>query len=661
MRLDLTGIGLSACLTDCVHGASRMRERIAWSAFAIVTMAVLHGCATAPIISTITFQVTDAEGLRIAPNALVVPGTSLSLSDVVAVTENGQNVPLMLDEDYRVEVLGGTWNAATGQIHLIASRQAVPVTGYQVSIVHSDGTRHRQQFQPDFARIFGPEPGDIQSFDISLEWDDHDQAFPMREGTALIPDDTYSLRASAMDRQGRTFATGNPDFPIPLERLRIVTAGLDPLADGQLRFRAGRPGDSGEAGYRIDVRYGEMDGGPAGSLSFAYDIAIEAGPDPTDVNEFELVGDLARTESIVPGTVLGLQAGVTDFRGRTWVWGAEPGSLSPSRQEYPLPTSRLTVVAEYAMFDPTSGEIRFEGDGKTMLGDIFSVTVRYANVPSLEIRREYDPDFLGFVPLMQSDTLIFEGEAGDDGDDEDDGDPGPHGTANSRELGSGGDGQPGDDGLPGLNGLRGDNGPDITIVAQEVYPWDAAPRLVLFEIWEPGTQPQYYVRSLDGPPVTIESRGGAGGRGGNGGNGGSGGNGGDGYNGGDGGLGGDAGQGGYGGLGGDGGDVVLITVSDDLRPAFVLNSLGGAGGEGGLAGSRGEGGAPGAAWPEDEMSSSRQSLPEVGSEGGRGSRAQNGQQGQDGRRGSIERIVDADQAIQLMTRTPEEIRSTLLD
>ena len=81
------------------------------------------------------FDIADVEGARLAPNALVLSGASLSLGNVVAVMDDGTRVPLVASEDYRVEIAGGTWNASTAQILLSANRQAIPVTGYEVAII----------------------------------------------------------------------------------------------------------------------------------------------------------------------------------------------------------------------------------------------------------------------------------------------------------------------------------------------------------------------------------------------------------------------------------------------------------------------------------------------------------------------------------------------
>ena len=118
----------------------------------------------------------------------------------------------------------------------------------------------------------------------------------------------------------------------------------------------------------------------------------------------------------------------------------------------------------------------------------------------------------------------------------------------------------------------------MRIVAREVRTVDALHSLVLFEIRQPGTSPSYYVREMDGNPVTITSRGGRGGHGGEGGSGGEGGDGGDAYFSGHGGDGGDAGAGGDGGEGGNGGGITLYLSSYDLEQAFILDSIGGLGG-----------------------------------------------------------------------------------
>ena len=253
--------------------------------------------------------------------------------------------------------------------------------------------------------------------------------------------------------------------------------------------------------------------------------------------------------------------------------------------------------------------------------------------PRLTLDRVYEPDFLSIVPLMAEDDLGYSGTGGRAGRDGRDGQQGSRGNDSARVLGRAGDGRAGGHGTAGQNGARGSPGPNLRVIAREVRTIDARERLVLFEVRAPGVRPEYYIRSIDAPPVTIVSHGGPGGRGGGGGNGGQGGNGGDGYYSGDGGDGGNAGGGGDGGDGGNGGTINLILTTHELEKAFVLDSRGGAGGLGGEEGRAGQPGIPGSvdSWAADDEKQGRDlPPPEVGAYGNEGNIGYTGRAGHDG-------------------------------
>ena len=189
---------------------------------------------------------------------------------------------------------------------------------------------------------------------------------------------------------------------------------------------------------------------------------------------------------------------------------------------------------------------------------------------------------------------------------------------------------------------------------------DATTRLVLFESRAPGTRPQYYIRPLQSAPVSIGTHGGAGGDGGPGGDGGQGGAGGQGYFSGSGGDGGNGGSGGDGGDGGDGGTLTLLLATRELEKAFILDSVGGRGGSGGVEGLSGEPGAAGPEWVSEEKISSKQTPPEMGAPGNRGNIGHPGRRGHDGLPGPVQIAVDESQAIEMVKRIPDEMKSVLL-
>ena len=260
------------------------------------------------------------------------------------------------------------------------------------------------------------------------------------------------------------------------------------------------------------------------TLSFKYDAAIPEGPGPETVAELGILGDLALDDPISPGAVKRLKIRVTDVFGRSWTLGLE-GRGSHLTDEYPLPPSRVEIQVENATYDARTSDVQFSSDARAMLGKEYSVTARYAGEAGLEVRKGYAPDFLSIVPLMEEDDLAYTGLPGRPGREGRDGQQGSRGNDSNRVLGRAGDGRPGGHGTSGQTGARGSPGSNLRIIAREVRTIDAQERLVLFEVRAPGMRPEYFVRSIDAPPVTIVTRGGTGGIGGNGGNGGNGGDG----------------------------------------------------------------------------------------------------------------------------------------
>ena len=435
--------------------------------------------------------------------------------------------------------------------------------------------------------------------------------------------------------------------------LTNVTADGD---DGSMLVAgSGSPGQA----YRIEVRYGG-DERHAITLDFPLDPAIAQGPQPQTVSRVEIVGDLNSGAPIRPGDEKPLQVQVTDIRGRTWLLNMEQRG-SHADNQYRLPPSRIQVLVVNGFYNPRTGQVRFDDDASNMLGMTYGVEVRYDSDPSLADTREYQPDFLAIVPLMETDELAYGGQDGREGRPGQSGQDGTRGNVTNREMGRGGDGRTGGNGTNGQGGSRGAPGPNLRVIAREVRTLDAATRLALFEVRVPGAPPEYYIRAMDDPPVTIVSRGGIGGNSGNGGNGGNGGDGGDAYFSGSGGDGGTAGSGGDGGDGGPGGNIMLILASFDLEGVFVLDSLGGAGGLGGAEGVAGQPGIPGSVdnWNTDDIPRN-QVIPEVGAYGNEGNIGHTGRDGFDGLAGTVEFVVEEEQAAALVRRTPQDMQSVIL-
>lgn len=623
---------------------------------ALCVIGLVFGCA-APQIIDLEFSVIDPEQQAVQENALIRPGSSLTLSSILATTSDGNRSTLAEDGSYVVTVSGGTYNAGTREVHFSEDPADIPPQGYEVAIAHADGARTLMRFRPDLAVVYGPEPADVVTFEVRLEWSQDGQRYSIAEGTPLIPGETYSLHAVAEDSLGRTFETGNAGAPIPAERLATTLTNLTAGGDDGSTLVADSS-SSGQA-YRIEVRYGGEQAHRR-VLTFPVDTDIAQGPGAEFVFSVSIVGELDSSAPIRPGDERPLQVQVTDILGRTWLLNMQ-GRGSHADNRFRLPGSRLQVLVVNGFYNPRTGRVRFDDDASGMLGNTYGVEVRYDADPLLADARVYEPDFLAIVPLMETDELVYAGQDGREGRSGQSGQDGTRGNVTNREMGRGGDGRSGGNGTNGQTGARGAPGPNLRVVAREVRTLDAATRLALFEVRVPGSPPEYYIRTMDDPPVAIVSRGGSGGDGGDGGNGGSGGDGGDAYFSGSGGDGGNAGGGGDGGDGGNGGNIMLILASFDLEGVFVLDSLGGAGGLGGAEGVAGQPGIPGSVdnWNAEDIPRN-QVIPEVGGYGNEGNIGHTGRDGFDGQAGAVEFVVDEEQAAALVRRTPVEMQSVIL-
>jgi len=622
-------------------------------ASAMTTLA-LFGCAT-PQIVNMEFSVFDPANEALRENALVRPGSSLGLGDIVVTRSDGSRSALTDDGSYVVAVSGGSYDADSQEVRFSKDLAAIPPEGYEVTIQHVEGTRAVMRFRPDLASILGPEPEDVVSFNVRLEWIQGTNSHPIAEGTPLIPGESYRLRAVVRDTGGRSYETGNDNNPVPAARLATTLTNLT-NQNGKLLADSGPSGDM----YLVQVAYGSNQA-QARTLRFPVDPDIPRGPPPELVTRVEIVGELgAASGPIQPGDEKLLKVQVTDIRGRTWMLNMNR-SGSHADDRYRLPASRLLVLVENGSYNRHTGTVRFDDNAKDLVGENYRVEVMYDSNPSLADGREYQPDFLAIIPFMETDEIVFSGQDGHAGRPGQNGQAGAHGNGTSRELGRGGDGRSGGNGTNGQTGGRGAPGPTMRVVAREVRPVDASAKLALIEVRTPGRAAEYYVRAMDDPPVTIISRGGDGGDGGDGGNGGLGGNGGSAYFSGSGGDGGTAGSGGDGGDGGDGGNIVLVLSSYDLESVFVLDSLGGSGGKGGVEGIAGQPGVPGStdSW-DNESTPSKQVLPEIGAHGNIGNIGHPGRIGFDGQPGTVDFVIDENQAAALVRRTPEDIQSVIL-
>ena len=621
------------------------------------------GCTTAPPpVTQLDFRVADSASPQVAlpDDASVLPGSKLKLDRFVVGNSEGEqtvldNVSGDAETGLRVAVTGGSFEGETGEVQLSDDPNAVPSDGYAMAVSTVDGSvRKVRRFKPDFARIHGPDAAEAVDFEVDLTWQRDGQSYRLAEGTPLIPGETYGLYAEVHDDLGRKFTSNSDSYPIPSTRLQTTSRGLSETDDG--RFTA----DPSAEGYAVTVQYaGSAD--LSETLEFEYEEAISRGPDPSSVARVAILGELAGEGPVGPGATKHLDVQVTDRAGRSWRLDLEhPGSHVD--QVYRLPPSRLSVSVENGTYDPGSRRVNFDENAKSMLGKTYGVQVVYDDSPITD-SREYPPDFMSIVPLMDTDELIFSGRPGQDGRDGRDGQTGTRGKDITRIMGRGGNGRSGGQGTSGQAGANGAPGPNIRVVAREVRTIDAAERLVLFEVRVPGKTPDVHVRHLDAGPVTIISSGGSGGGGGKGGRGGEGGAGGDGYFSGDGGDGGNAGGGGDGGDGGNGGRVDVILSAHELERAFILDSVGGSGGVGGEEGIAGQPGLPGVVKfvrDKDKEESDDVIPPQAGSYGNEGNIGHTGRAGHAGMPGDVEIVVQESQAAAMVRRAPEALRQVIL-
>ena len=620
------------------------------------------GCTTAPPpITDVDFRVvpSDGSGTPLEPDDLVLPGSSATLDTVLLTDSEGGRTIIEgpQTDSVVVSVAGGSFDTHTGVIRFGDDPTQVPDDGYAVTVAHVDGSvRTTRRFKADFARLLGPEPEHTTNFVVELTWEADGQSYRLPEGTVLIPGETYGLYAEAQDSLGRKFTSTSSQHPIPMERLQSASRSFTPVEDG--RFRANLNADTG--GYALTVRYGG-DAELSKTLEFGYDKAILEGPVPGNISGLSITGELATESPIGPGETKSLDVAVTDISGRTWRLAVE-GSGSHIEQTYRLPASRLNVSVENGTYDPRTHRVHFDENAKSMLGKNYGVRVDYVADPSVTNRKTYAPDFLSIVPLMTTDTLVFGGRSGEGGRDGRNGQDGTRGNSVTRIMGRGGHGRSGGHGTAGQAGANGAPGPNVRVVAREVRTIDASQRLVLLEVRVPGKPTDIYIRPLEGPPVSIVSRGGNGGNGGTGGQGGDGGNGGDGYFSGNGGDGGNAGDGGDGGDGGNGGRVDVIISAHELERVFVLDSIGGDGGTGGQEGVAGQPGLPGKVkYAADEDKDLDDALPpEAGAYGNEGNIGHTGRTGHAGLPGNWEMVVQETPAAAMVRRAPEALRNVIL-
>ena len=276
--------------------------------------------------------------------------------------------------------------------------------------------------------------------------------------------------------------------------------------------------------------------------------------------------------------------------------------------EAPIELALVATTSDGRTWSNREGDHRLPGDALTWSangGEVEGGTFRpalatMASPPrpvTIDAHVAHNETSLTLEPSFDCEQMAaFSGAAGEVGAG---GVSGPQGN-------SAGSGQNGGAGGAGSDGSRGADGLDAPAVRVALgYVETDAGRLVLARVSD-GSRTAYVLVDPNGPPLTIDARGGAGGQGGSGGAGGLGGFG---YSEGTVGAccntaGGSGGIGGAGGPGGDGGRGAKVVVEYDkahpeLRQRVEIDNRGGAAGPGGFGGASGSGG-PGGSGSQGE-------------------------------------------------------------
>ena len=603
---------------------------------------------------------------RAGASGVLAPGRPVLLV-VTAVSRDGRTFSLNggglklppARLDVRTENM--QWRQSGGELVPEADKNRMQGRDYAVEVAYrgNPSLKRTLNFKADYALLFGPQPAQVASLALEVSGN--------ADGAYLLPGKSYPFTLVVTDKKGRVYSTdGKGDGDLPLDRVTLSGRNIS-FNPSETSFRTidDRAAMRG-AGFEMVVAYKGRSEIRA-RARFRADFALLAGPDPEQVKRFELLGEILQIKKAEPGRVIMLNAAVIDDRGRRF---------ETRVAKLPFPRDKLRVEGENVAYDPASGELKLDSSYRRMAGRQFKLTAWYAGRKDLAVSHTIVPELTAKLPLMTQNTITLAGPNGPIGNNGRRGNPGSYGGPNPRaQAGNGNAGTPGGNGTPGRQGQRG---PNLRIIAQEVRTLDGKTRLVLIELRAPSLEPKYFMRTLDGPPLSITSYGGKGGNGGRGGDGGSGGKG---LFGGSGGSGGRGGDGTSGGQGGDGGNIELILANPDLERAFVLDAPGGGGGKGGAGGNGGSGGiggAPDYSVPNRQAASQtiqmlsaltqkrqyqpqqyRGPQPRPGNDGSGGAPGNFGADGSQGRQGTINVSVNRS-AFDVARRAPKDLTERVL-
>lgn len=252
--------------------------------------ALAAGCVATPTIESVEFQLDDSW----ADGSAIRPGAVTRIKEVAVVDDQGNRTVLSGAGSYQVDVVGGTWDSATGEVTFSADEGTVTASGYSIAVVPASDVDIRavKRFQPDWALINGPAPADLASFDVMLVWQDDDGAdCQITEDTPLIPGAEYRLLITARDDAGRHFSSAPGALPIPPERVSIESTLFVAQEANPWQLRALKS-ESETAEFRIEANYGGDDQ-LTRVLTFPYDQEVATGPHPRNVVSVnEVVGQI---------------------------------------------------------------------------------------------------------------------------------------------------------------------------------------------------------------------------------------------------------------------------------------------------------------------------------------------------------------------------------
>ncbi|HUJ74794.1 MAG TPA: hypothetical protein VL359_08040, partial [bacterium] len=155
---------------------------------------------------------------------------------------------------------------------------------------------------------------------------------------------------------------------------------------------------------------------------------VPGGPLPTQVRNVNVVlQGLNEDDTVDPGKPLGFLVQVTDQQGRVYSTAADA--------RWPLDWSRLQVTAENMQVDAEHGRLLPEADLPKIAGRTYKLTVSYEGLANLKATYVLRPQIYAWYRdrMLESNRLVFTGDAGTPGEPGRHGGRGPDGASGGRQ------------------------------------------------------------------------------------------------------------------------------------------------------------------------------------------------------------------------------------